>query len=34
MTDLTDYKPTILTLHPYEMDVIFVWSPDEQQALA
>ncbi|HBU7917275.1 TPA: hypothetical protein MC918_004449 [Klebsiella pneumoniae] len=34
MTDLADYKPTILTLHPYEMDVIFVWSPDEQQALA
>lgn len=34
MTDLTDYKPTILTLHPYEMDVTFVWSPDEQQALA
>lgn len=34
MTYLTDYEPTILTLHPYEMDVIFVWSPDEQQALA
>lgn len=31
---MTNYEPTVLTLHPYEMDVIFVWSPDEQQALA
>lgn len=33
MTDLAGYKPTILTLHPYGMDVIFVWSLDEQHAL-
>lgn len=28
------YSPVVLTLHPYEMDVIFVWSPDEQHQLA
>lgn len=38
MTDtaklLEGYTPTIITIEPYEMDVTFVWSPDEQQALA
>lgn len=28
------YKPTLLQLHPYGMEIAFVWSPDEQAQFA